>query len=235
MPKELLPTKKTPLPDLKDRINQLLRRLPLLNSKADESLDQPTSPVKNHEPDSAFSLGGALLDVGSLPEEKLFKKDLVRNYHSPQFIFGVQVFVSLVFILFLLITFLNYRVGRKIDREVASIEEKTLKAQANTSDLKDLREVSDKIDLLREYNAEKVVTSERADLFLNNSPGFEFTSFGYTKDSVTFSGITDSPLTFSQLAQRYLDSGKVSEILLRSASLDKTEDVFELSMEVIFK
>lgn len=217
MPREFLPISK-----IKEKLQNLLPKKDRSNS------DQGQQP-----PDDFSVKGANLLDYYKNPPSE--KKDLKTYYESPTFVTGAQIGIVFVTLLFFVVSSLNLLLDRKIkaQRELLSTSASQLEQISSFS--KSLRSIGDQIEALKQYENEYKSLTPAVKMFLESRSSFTFESFQFNSRKASFSGTTPSPLTFSFLTQEYLQSGIVDQIVLRSASLNRDQDEYQLSFEVYMK
>ena len=223
MPKELLP-----ISQLRKKLENLFRNL---------NLKSKTSP-KDATPD--FEVSGANL----LPDYKLehapsFAKEFdfktVNDYYkSSKFIPLAQVAIILLMTAFIVVSLLNVSINSKIKKQEVLQSEKISKLENELKSLENLAKISKKIDLFKKYKADSRKLTPYANLIVN-SEGFDFESLSLSSTDASFSGTTLSPITFSLLVAEYLQSGLIDSVILQSASLNTSENIYELQVNLKLK
>lgn len=193
-------------------------------------------PLENQESttlDSNLLLGHdpvtSLLDDFVLPKSP---KEIKHYYHSPYFLFSAQLIIILTFVVFAVMTFLNLLVNKSIDQKKESLLEKTQQLEASDTSFLNLKEISDKIAIHKVYKSEFTPISPVLSLFKEELSDLEYKDFSLNGKKAIIEAQTKSPLTFSLLTNKYLTSGFVNQVILKSASLDKSTQKYNLSMEV---
>ena len=221
MPKELLP-----ISQLRKKLENLFRKL------------KSKTPPKDATPD--FEVSGANL----LPDYKLehapsFAKEFdfktVNDYYkSSKFIPLAQVAIILLMTAFIVVSLLNVSINSKIKKQEVLQSEKISKLENELKSLENLAKISKKIDLFKKYKAGSRKLTPYANLIVN-SEGFDFESLSLSSTDASFSGTTLSPITFSLLVAEYLQSGLIDSVILQSASLNTSENIYELQVNLKLK
>ncbi|MBP8961128.1 hypothetical protein KBG31_02805, partial [Patescibacteria group bacterium] len=63
----------------------------------------------------------------------------------------------------------------------------------------------------------------------------EYKSFSLTGKNITITSLASSPLAFSQVTSLLLESDLVDQVILKSASLEKSSQKYNLGLEIILK
>jgi len=224
MPKELPPISKS-----QEKLRKLESLFQRLKSK---------TPPKDAASD--FEISGATL----LPEYKFgtassFGKELnlktVGNYYkSSKFVPFAQIVILLLTTVFVVVSLLNVLINSKIKKQEILQAEKISQLEKELKSLETLTKISKKIDLFKKYKADSRKLTPYADLLIN-SDGFDFKNFRLSSTDASFSGTTPSPVTFSLLVAEYLQSGLIDSVVLQSASLNTSENIYELQVSLKLK
>lgn len=217
MPKESLPISEK----IKQKIKNLLKNRPKKKPK----------PPK-------FEVGDPnLLMEGEQRGKFYFQKgkEFRSYYDTPIFVKFAQLTIILLTAAFVVTSLTNLSLDAQIQAKEEILSQKVSELSTVKAPLEDLDYLSRKIDVLKEYESSSQDIAPYLELFLGSTNAFNFKNFEVSSTSASFSGTTKSPLTFSFIAKEYLQSGLVENIALQSASLNKREQVYELSFEVKLK
>jgi len=231
MPKKLLL--------IKEAFQNLQKKLPRLNLGHGDSRTE-IEPTEIPIPDEN-TLGSNLLeDVGINPFLKQYlppknPQEIKQYYHSSQFTITAQVIVIFTTALVLFSFLLNLSINKSIKQEEKVISEKAQNLEMSGEGYLNLKQISSKIAIHKQYMSEFNSVSSVLDLFTKDLLDFEYKSFSLTDKRVSISAQVGSPLSFSLMTAKYLDSGLVDQVILRNASLEKSSQKYNLGMEVILK
>ncbi len=220
-------------------LQNLLKKLPKPNlghKGLSKEVESTEIPVPEETP----------LGIDLLPDEEVNSslkqylpprkpQEIKQYYHSPQFIITAQLIVVLTTVLVLVSLFLNVAINKSIKQEEKGILEKIQQLEASDEGYLNLKEISSKIAIHKQYKSEFTATSSVLDLFMKDLVDFEYKSFSLTGKNVSISAQTGSPISFSLMTARYLDSGLVDQVILKSASLEKASQKYNLNLEVKLK
>lgn len=98
------------------------------------------------------------------------------------------------------------------------------------------RRISNKTVAYKKFLNARVLMSEKIDFVLDSiRSGIELSNFQVNPFSFSISVEGKSALDFTNLILRFLEGGLVSEIVIESASLDKTENQYKVMLRGNFK
>lgn len=98
------------------------------------------------------------------------------------------------------------------------------------------RTVDAKTVAYKKFSNEREKIYPKVEFIMDNiEPGIEVTNLNVSPSSFSISFSGRSALDFTNLIVKYLDSGFISDVIIRSASLDKTENVFKVVLDGNFK
>lgn len=231
-----MPEKFLPILKIAQHLRKSLQRLPLKTLRNSDS-----SSVTNNNPsadssknDTEFAIKGANLISGGVsdPEKRELKdlEDIREAYSTGNFVKIAQIGIVALTAVFLLLSLLNFYLRSQIDKRLNQLEKQADQLQLALEDTEELRLVSAQIRGLKDYKEDFTDLNPVVDLLLESAGSFKYTSISLDHATLSFSGTTSSPLTFSLLARRYLDSGLVDALILRSALVNK-DKLYELSIE----
>lgn len=98
------------------------------------------------------------------------------------------------------------------------------------------RRISDKTLAYKKFLNGRVLISEKIDFVLDNiRSGIELDNLQINQEGFTISIAGKSALDFTNLILRYLEGDVVAEMIIQSASLDKTENQYKVMLRGNFK
>ena len=173
-----------------------------------------------------------------------FGSNLVSNSQHGSFILrNVVLIISVIrkFIIsssvaFGILLLLNFGLSFIIDFQ-KSLQEDYLKKIESYSDVEvRAKDIDAKTVAYKRFSNERRKISSKTKFVLENmGSNIELKSLSINHESFSISVKGDNAISFTNLIMRYLEEGMVSEIIIRSASLNKSENKFDVNMEGVFK
>ena len=98
------------------------------------------------------------------------------------------------------------------------------------------RKISDKTVTYKKFLSNRSLISDKVDYIVDNiGSEIEFTNFDLNQQGFSISVSGRDAIDFTNLIVRYLEGGMVSEIIINSASLDKSENIYKVLLRGNFK
>lgn len=204
------------------------------NPSADVSKnEQILNLIPNQSILPSKKFGKVTLDL----KENKFKsaEDIKLQFRNNSFVFATQVIILIITLLSIFAVLVNISANKTIDEKEHELLEKSLKISSSKSEFENLRLISQRIEIHKQYKQEFVPTSKIWEVLTKTPEDFEYKSLSLREKDISVSATTKSPLTFSLLTNKYLESKIVDKIILKSASLDKSSQKYNLGLEIILK
>jgi len=98
------------------------------------------------------------------------------------------------------------------------------------------RKISDKTVTYKKFLSNRSLISDKVDYIVDNiGSEIDFTNFDLNQQGFSISVSGRDAIDFTNLIVRYLEGGMVSEIIINSASLDKSENIYKVLLRGNFK
>jgi hypothetical protein len=98
-----------------------------------------------------------------------------------------------------------------------------------------LRDVIERTKTLKDIESASYRYSPRVDAFINKIPQNVTLMKSYVQsDSMTLTVKSEAPLEVSLLISRYFEDAFAQEVIIQTANLDRSENKFFTTMEVVF-
>lgn len=146
-------------------------------------------------------------------------------------------FVTVVVLLaFTVVWFLNKLADRRIDNLQSGVDALVTQNFSLREVEIEANKLMNKIDFYKKVEAERRLFGEDLEQVIELVPsGVEITGIKYDEGVVSLKAQAESALIFSLLISRYFEADLVSEIILRSAELQASRNVFNVEMGLILK
>ncbi|HOM77646.1 MAG TPA: hypothetical protein PLT50_00350 [bacterium] len=160
----------------------------------------------------------------------------LRQYsRSPQFVMITQITVIVTSVLVFTSLFLHFSLNRTLRKSEEEIMSKIQTLESLDVGFLDLSQIAAKIALHKDYKQNLVHMSPILQLFMSTLDKLEYKSFSLTGKNITITSLASSPLAFSQVTSLLLESDLVDQVILKSASLEKSSQKYNLGLEIILK
>lgn len=98
------------------------------------------------------------------------------------------------------------------------------------------KRISDKTITYKKFLSSRFLISDKVDYVLDNiGPEIELSNLDINQQGFSISISGKDAIDFTNLIVRYLEDGLVSEIVINSASLDKSENIYKVMLRGNFK
>ena len=98
------------------------------------------------------------------------------------------------------------------------------------------KRISDKTVAYKKFLSNRLLISDKVDYVMDNlGSEIELNSIDINQQGFSMSITGKDAIDFTNLIVRYLEGGLVSEIIINSASLDKSEDTYKVTLSGNFK
>ena len=98
------------------------------------------------------------------------------------------------------------------------------------------KRISDKTITYKKFLSSRFLISDKVDYVLDNiGPEIELSNLDINQQGFSISISGKDAIDFTNLIVRYLEDGLVSEIVINSASLDKSDNVYKVMLRGNFK
>jgi len=98
------------------------------------------------------------------------------------------------------------------------------------------KRISDKTITYKKFLSSRFLISDKVDYVLDNiGPEIELSNLDINQQGFSISISGKDAIDFTNLIVRYLEDGLVSEIVINSASLDKSENIYQVMLRGNFK
>ena len=98
------------------------------------------------------------------------------------------------------------------------------------------KRISDKTVTYKKFLSSRFLISDKVDYVLDNiGPEIELSNLDINQQGFSISISGKDAIDFTNLIVRYLEDGLVSEIVINSASLDKSENIYKVMLRGNFK
>jgi hypothetical protein len=98
------------------------------------------------------------------------------------------------------------------------------------------KRISDKTVAYKKFLSNRLLISDKVDYVMDNlGSEIELNSIDINQQGFSMSITGKDAIDFTNLIVRYLEGGLVSEIIINSASLDKSEDTYKVMLSGNFK
>ena len=168
------------------------------------------------------------------------------NYDDDNFFTGAKHFSKIILflrlaILIVLVAFsfsvvTNMVVGRVISSKSNNIDKLTAEIAGASSIIEESRNIVRKTNYHKELAGSQSNFGEIYETLYFLTPlDVELERVKFDKNKITITSSSPTPLIFSAMISNYFGSGLVSELVLRSATLDSRAQVFVVELEVLLK
>ena len=98
------------------------------------------------------------------------------------------------------------------------------------------KRISDKTVMYKKFLSSRFLISDKVDYVIDNiGSEIELSNLDISQQGFSISISGKDAIDFTNLIVRYLEDGLVSEILINSASLDKSENIYKVMLRGNFK
>jgi hypothetical protein len=161
----------------------------------------------------------------------------VKAVEQQQFKISKSAFMLIVLIqiLFVALSLYNSRMVRQIIvlQESIRLHETNVLGQRQ-SEIK-IRDIIERINILREVQTNRALFNPRVKTFISKMPKNVVLKQSYLQqESMTLTVETNTPLEVSLLISKYISENFAKEISIQTATLDRTNNNYITTMEVIF-
>lgn len=225
-------------------VKDLFQRAKSKTNSAKESNIATTTPkseptlnlIADQQDLPSRKFGKVTFDLNNLKETK-FKStnDFKLQFRNNGFVTATQVIILITTFLSIFAVLINISANKIIDEKANLLLEKSLKISSSKNEFENLKLISQRIEIHKQYTQEFVPTFKIWEVLVKTPGDFEYKSLSLKEKNISVSAATKSPLTFSLLTNEYLESKIVDKIILKSASLDKSSQKYNLGLEIILK
>lgn len=187
----------------------------------------------------------SLLNSKTLQEKKdqnlspNFLNSVVDSGHSLKFsqlASLLKLSIASLYILFIALFAFNFYVSRQLSKIEASAGELT-RLEADYSGVREKAfNIIKKVETYKNLSSQRKLISENVLFVFNQTPAYvTLEDIRFKGDSALILASASSPVHFSYLVSKYLESEEVQSITLQTAALDDNSQKFLVKLEVEFK
>lgn len=163
-----------------------------------------------------------------------------KLYVAPKFAIEltliIRKFIVAVSVAFGVLLILNFTVSFMIQYQ-KGWQNRLVEEIETYSDVEEkAKKISDKTVTYKKFLSSRVLISDKVDYVIDNiGPEIELNNFDLSQEGFSISITGKDAIDFTNLIVRYLESGLVAEIIINSASLDKSENIYKVMLRGNFK
>jgi len=212
----------------------LEKLLPSIFKKKKRSNPNQESQLQRN-PNNSNKEEGVSLDSNFDLISKSQKLYIVPKFAN-DFIVIIRKFIVAVSVAFGVLLILNFTVYFMIQYQ-KGWQSKLVEEIETYSDIEEkARKISDKTVTYKKFLSNRSLISDKVDYIVDNiGSEIDFTNFDLNQQGFSISVSGRDAIDFTNLIVRYLEGGMVSEIIINSASLDKSENIYKVLLRGNFK
>ena len=155
---------------------------------------------------------------------------------ASEFILIIRKFIVGISVLFGVLLILNFTLSFMIQYQ-KGWQSKLVEEIESYSDIEEkAKRISDKTITYKKFLSSRFLISDKVDYVLDNiGPEIELSNLDINQQGFSISISGKDAIDFTNLIVRYLEDGLVSEIVINSASLDKSDNVYKVMLRGNFK
>jgi hypothetical protein len=205
------------------------KSLPFFRTKQPNQQDQqqpdPLNPISSQ---SVYGTGPNLISQEELLPPNLFYIDKAFKFFR-----SASFFIVITFGIMLAA---NFVVNLKLESQRKMINQLADEVGRYTLVEKQATEIKKRTDFYESTLSKRHLLGDKAQtIFLNIDPTTSLNTISITPEKFTMTIEVLSPLDFAKLVSRYLESGRIASITLRSADLLANKNVFKIVLEGTYK
>lgn len=204
----------------------------IFQKKTRSNLNQENQQQKNLSNDNK---GGVSLESDFDLISKSQKLYITPKFAS-EFILIIRKFIVAVSVAFGVMLILNFTVSFMLQYQKGW--QSRLVAEIETySDIEErAKKISDKTVAYKNFLSNRFLISDKVGFVMDNlGSEIELSSFDVNQQGFSISISGKDAIDFTNLIVRYLESDMVAEIIINSASLDKSENIYKVMLRGNFK
>lgn len=204
----------------------------ILKKKIRSNLNQENQQQRNLSNDNKESVS---LDSNFDLISKSQKLYITPKFAS-EFILIIRKFIVGISVLFGVLLILNFTLSFMIQYQ-KGWQSKLVEEIESYSDIEEkAKRISDKTITYKKFLSSRFLISDKVDYVLDNiGPEIELSNLDINQQGFSISISGKDAIDFTNLIVRYLEDGLVSEIVINSASLDKSENIYKVMLRGNFK
>jgi len=204
----------------------------ILKKKIRSNLNQENQQQRNLSNDNKESVS---LDSNFDLISKSQKLYITPKFAS-EFILIIRKFIVGISVLFGVLLILNFTLSFMIQYQ-KGWQSKLVEEIESYSDIEEkAKRISDKTITYKKFLSSRFLISDKVDYVLDNiGPEIELSNLDINQQGFSISISGKDAIDFTNLIVRYLEDGLVSEIVINSASLDKSDNVYKVMLRGNFK
>jgi len=204
----------------------------ILKKKIRSNLNQENQQQRNLSNDNKESVS---LDSNFDLISKSQKLYITPKFAS-EFILIIRKFIVGISVLFGVLLILNFTLSFMIQYQ-KGWQSKLVEEIESYSDIEEkAKRISDKTITYKKFLSSRFLISDKVDYVLDNiGPEIELSNLDINQQGFSISISGKDAIDFTNLIVRYLEDGLVSEIVINSASLDKSGNIYKVMLRGNFK
>lgn len=204
----------------------------ILKKKIRSNLNQENQQQRNLSNDNKESVS---LDSNFDLISKSQKLYITPKFAS-EFILIIRKFIVGISVLFGVLLILNFTLSFMIQYK-KGWQSKLVEEIESYSDIEEkAKRISDKTITYKKFLSSRFLISDKVDYVLDNiGPEIELSNLDINQQGFSISISGKDAIDFTNLIVRYLEDGLVSEIVINSASLDKSGNIYKVMLRGNFK
>ncbi|HPD73905.1 MAG TPA: hypothetical protein P5014_02415, partial [Patescibacteria group bacterium] len=155
---------------------------------------------------------------------------------ASEFILIIRKFIVGISVIFGVLLILNFTLSFMIQYQ-KGWQSKLVEEIQTYSDIEEkAKRISDKTVMYKKFLSSRFLISDKVDYVIDNiGSEIELSNLDISQQGFSISISGKDAIDFTNLIVRYLEDGLVSEIVINSASLDKSENIYKVMLRGNFK